>query len=45
MNEQSTEAYLNLIEQLLNCVSEAELQQCLTDNQELLDRELVQVMN
>lgn len=44
MNEQRTEAYLNLIQQLLNCASEAELQQPLTDNQELLDRGLVQVM-
>jgi CHAT domain-containing protein len=44
MNEQRTEAYLNLIQQLLNCASEAELQQRLTDNQELLDRGLVQVM-
>lgn len=45
MNEQRTEAYLNLIQQLLNCASEAEFQQCLTDHQELLDRELVQVVN
>ena len=45
MNEQRTEAYLNLIEQLLNCASEAKLQKCLTDNQELLARELVQGMN
>ena len=45
MNEQRTQAYLNLIQQLLNCASEAQLQQCLTDNQELLDRKLVQGMN
>lgn len=45
MNEQRTEAYLNLIEQLLNCASEAELQQSLTDNQDLLDPELMQGMN
>ena len=44
MNEQRTQAYLNLIEQLLNCASGAEFQ-CLSDNQELLDRELVQVTN
>ena len=44
MNEELLKAYLNVIEQLLNCASEAELQQFLTDNQELLDRELVQVM-
>ena len=45
MNEQRTQVYLTLIEQLLNCASEAKLQTCLTDNQELLDRELVQGMN
>ncbi len=44
MNEQRIQAYLTLIQQLLNCTSEAEWQQCLTDNQELLDQELVQVM-
>ena len=41
MNKQRTQAYFNLIEQLLNCASEAKLQKCLTDNQELLERELV----
>ena len=45
MNVPRTETYLNLIERLLNCASEAQLQQYLTDNQELWDRELVQGMN
>ena len=35
MNEQRTQAYLTLIEQLLNYASEAKLQQCLTENQDL----------
>ena len=45
MNEQHTQAYLNLIEQQLNCASQRELQQCFTDNQEFLERKLVQGMN
>ncbi len=45
MNEQHTQVCLNPIEQLFNCARKKKLQPCLTDNQELLARELVQGMN
>ena len=38
MNEQQLQSYLNLIEQLFSCASEAELHPYLTDSQELLTR-------
>ena len=43
MNEQLTQAYLNLINQLLTC-NEGDEPQILQKNQELLDRGLVEVM-
>lgn len=43
MDEQRTQAYLNLINQLLTC-NEGDEPQILQKNQELLDRGLVEVM-
>ena len=43
MNEQRTQAYVNLIEQLLACAEGEELN-ILQANQELIDSEFLQVM-
>ena len=43
MNEQRTQTYLNLINQLLSC-NDGDEPQILQKNQELLDRGLVEVM-
>ncbi|TRU31537.1 MAG: hypothetical protein EWV50_05180 [Microcystis aeruginosa Ma_MB_F_20061100_S20] len=43
MNEQRTQAYLNLINQLLSC-NDGDEPRILRENQELLDEGLVQVM-
>jgi hypothetical protein len=43
MNEQRTQAYLNLINQLLTC-NNGDEPRILQENQELVDEELVQVM-
>ncbi|MGK7940896.1 MAG: CHAT domain-containing protein [Crocosphaera sp.] len=43
MNEQRTQAYLNLINQLLSC-KEGDEPKVLQENQELLDQELIEVM-
>lgn len=42
MNEQRTQAYLNLINQLLSC-NQGDEPRILQENQELLDRGLVEV--
>jgi len=44
MNEQSAQAYVNLIEQLLACTDGEELNKILQANQELIDTEFLQVM-
>ncbi|CCI28590.1 hypothetical protein [Microcystis aeruginosa] len=44
MNEQRTQAYVNLIEQLLICADDEELNNILQANQELIDPEFLQVM-
>ena len=44
MNEQRTEAYVNLIEQLLTCADDEEPNNILQANQELIDPELLQEM-
>jgi hypothetical protein len=44
MNEQRTQAYINLIEQLLACTDDEELNNILQANQELIDPEFLQVM-
>jgi hypothetical protein len=44
MNEQRAQAYVNLIEQLLTCTDGEELNNILQANQELIDRELLQLM-
>jgi len=44
MNEQRTQAYVNLIEQLLACTDDEELNNILQANQELIDPEFLQVM-
>ena len=43
MNEQRTQAYLNLINQLLSC-NDGDEPRILQENRELLDEGLVQVM-
>ncbi|MCZ8241954.1 MAG: CHAT domain-containing protein [Microcystis sp. LE19-131.1A] len=44
MNEQRAEAYINLIEQLLTCADDEELNKILQANQELIDPDFLQVM-
>jgi len=44
VDEKQTQAHLNLIEQLLNCSNEVEIQQQIINNQELLNQDLVQTM-
>ncbi len=44
MNEQCAQAYVNLIEQLLACTDDEELNNILQANQELIDPEFLQVM-
>ncbi|MBW4453261.1 MAG: CHAT domain-containing protein [Nostoc indistinguendum CM1-VF10] len=44
MNEQRQQAYFNLIQNLLNCRSEDEVQEILAVNQDLIDAGLVQKM-
>jgi hypothetical protein len=44
MNEQSAQAYVNLIEQLLACADDEELNNILQANQELIDPQFLQVM-
>ncbi|MFM7716337.1 MAG: hypothetical protein ACKO7A_27610, partial [Microcystis sp.] len=44
MNEQRAQAYVNLIEQLLACTDDEELNNILQVNQELIDLEFLQVM-
>ncbi|MFM6613805.1 MAG: CHAT domain-containing protein [Microcystis panniformis] len=44
MNEQRAQAYINLIEQLLACTDDEELNKILQANQELIDRQFLQVM-
>ena len=44
MNEQRTQAYLNLIEQLFACADAEEFNNILQANQELIDPQFLQVM-
>ncbi|ELP54866.1 hypothetical protein O53_3691 [Microcystis aeruginosa TAIHU98] len=44
MNEQRTQAYVNLIEQLLACTDDEELNNILQANQELIDPQFLQMM-
>jgi hypothetical protein len=44
MNEQRAQAYVNLIEQLLTCADDEELNNILQANQELIDSQFLQVM-
>ena len=44
MNEQRTQAYVNLIERLLTCTNDEELNNVLQANQELIDPDFLQVM-
>ena len=44
MNEQRTQAYVNLIEQLLACTDDEELNNILQANQELIDPAFLQEM-
>ena len=44
MNEQRAQAYVNLIERLLTCTNDEELNNVLQANQELIDPEFLQVM-
>ncbi|WP_287169683.1 MULTISPECIES: DUF3110 domain-containing protein [unclassified Microcystis] len=44
MNEQRAQAYVNLIEQLLACTDDEELNKILQANQELIDPQFLQVM-
>ena len=44
MNEQRAQAYVNLIEQLLACADDEELNNILQANQELIDPEFLQLM-
>lgn len=44
MNEQHAQAYVNLIEQLLTCSNDEELNNILQANQELIDPEFLQMM-
>lgn len=43
MNEQPTQAYLNLINLLLSC-NQGDVPQILPENEELLDRGLIEIM-
>jgi hypothetical protein len=43
MNEQRTQAYLNLVNQLLSC-NDGDKPRILQENQELLDQGLIEVM-
>lgn len=43
MNEQRTQAYFNLINRLLSC-NQGDEPRILRENQELLDRELIETM-
>ncbi|MFM7904858.1 MAG: hypothetical protein ACKPA9_06745 [Microcystis sp.] len=44
MNEQHAQAYVNLIEQLLACPDDEELNKILQANMELIDPQFLQVM-
>jgi hypothetical protein len=44
MDEQRTQAYVNLIEQLLTCTDGEELNKILQANQELIDTDFLQEM-
>ena len=44
MNEQRTQAYVNLIEQLLTCADDKELNNILQANQKLIDPDFLQVV-
>ncbi|MFM8300433.1 MAG: hypothetical protein ACKN9A_19160 [Microcystis aeruginosa] len=44
MNEQHAQAYVNLIEQLLICADDEELNNILQANQKLIDSQFLQVM-
>ncbi|MDB9421939.1 hypothetical protein PN467_15815 [Microcystis aeruginosa CS-563/04] len=44
MDEQRAQAYVNLIQQLLACTDDEELNNILQANQELIDPEFLQVM-
>ncbi|MBE9072692.1 hypothetical protein [Microcystis sp. LEGE 08355] len=44
MNEQRAQAYVNLIEQLLACADDEELNNILQANQEFIDPDFLQVM-
>ena len=44
MNEQHAQAYVNLIEQLLICADDDEINNILQANQELIDSQFLQVM-
>jgi hypothetical protein len=44
MDEQRTQAYINLIEQLLTCTDDEELNNILQANQELIDPQFLQEM-
>ena len=44
MDEKRTQAYVNLIEQLLTCANGEELNNILQANQELIDPDFLQVM-
>jgi hypothetical protein len=44
MDEQRTQAYINLIEQLLTCTDDEELNNILQANQELIDPDFLQEM-
>ncbi|MBD2602656.1 MULTISPECIES: hypothetical protein [Microcystis] len=44
MNEQHSQAYINLIEQLLICADDEERTNILQANMELIDPEFLQVM-
>ncbi|TRV45360.1 MAG: DUF3110 domain-containing protein [Microcystis panniformis Mp_MB_F_20051200_S9] len=44
MNEQRAQAYVNLIQQLLTCADDEELNNILQANQELIDHQFLQVM-
>jgi hypothetical protein len=44
MNEQRAQAYVNLIQQLLTCTDDEELNKILQANQELIDPQFLQEM-
>ncbi len=44
MDEPRQQAYLNLIQQLLSCPNDEEINNILQANQELIDRDFLQVM-